>query len=102
MAIDLLRLGKPKNRLGHYVLIEFSDEAKRNSVGYDHLKRIVHYVDGKRASQPMPYSKYEEMRLKRENIPVVDITKGQGVPKESLMVTDVQETFANISITRNL
>ena len=36
------------------------------------------------------------------NILVVDITKGQGVPKESLMVTDVQETFANISITRNL
>jgi hypothetical protein len=82
--------------------VEFCDEAKRNSVGYDHLKRLVHYMDGKRMGLSIQWTQFDEDRLKRENIPVHNITKGQGVPKESLMVTDVQETFAQIGITRHL
>jgi len=92
---------KPKPKLGHYVIIDFSPEAKEKALGGDGLKRIYHMYDGYLAYYES-YSHAKFINLMKNKFIIADRTRGQLIPKESYYIPETGEILGRIQISRML
>ena len=85
-----------KEHLGSWVQIIFSEGAISNFIGYEHLKKIRHFRNKNMVfEEDFTLTKLAE--LKRQKASIIDLTRGQFVPKESVFMPN---TFGVLSSTQ--
>ena len=92
---------RKRERLGYFCLVRFSEEAIENSLGNSFLKKIVHYHDGYEVSQEN-YTRPKVNDLIKNGIIVLDMTAGQQVPRESVLVPDTRAILGTIQLSRRV
>jgi len=90
---------KKEPKLGYWVLIAFSEEAKDKAVGNDFLKKIYH-INGKYAFKVENYSSVKEKHLRKNGVIMVDRTVGQLIPKEARNIPEAKELLTRLQITK--
>ena len=96
-----MNLLKKKQPLGHYVLVYWSDVAENKALGYDFLKKIVHFYNGN-IIKVENYSIPKMTELKRDGIFVKDMTLGEMIPKASKFIPDTYQVLGRLQITKRL
>ena len=82
--------------VGNWCSIIFGQAAVDNFIGYEHLKKIRHFRN-KTIVFEEDFTSTKLAELKRQRIPLLDLTRGQFVPRES---TFMPNTFGVLSSTQ--
>ncbi len=86
-------------KVGYYLLVKWTDKAKRFIVGGDSNKRIFHMVDGYVVGQetynPIKFNSY-----KRKGMIIRDLTRGQSIPEDAFNQRIVDQTMSAMEIGR--
>jgi len=90
-----------KKPLGYFILINWSPEAIKHSVGNDFMKKIEHYYNGQ-LIEIETYNSIKIENLKNKGIPIIDLTAGQIVPKESEFIPETQEVLGVLQLRKVL
>ena len=91
-----------KVKLGHFIQIIHSQAAIDNFVGgYNHLKKIRHFSN-RSLWFDEPFTDFKLNELKRQGIPVIDMTKGQSIPRESVFNPESHGILCSIQFSRRL
>ena len=88
-------------KLGYFCIVDFSEEAKNKSLGYDFLKKIYHYYDGY-LIKIEAYSPIKVRELKRNDVFVYDKTKGLLIPRESQFLPSAIEILGRLQIIHHV
>lgn len=92
---------KKQKPLGYFALIEWSDMAKERSLGYDFMKKIVHYNNGYVVGIEN-YTTPKIRQLRRDNIFVKDLTRGQMIPKESRFIPHTWSIMGRLQLIKRV
>lgn len=91
---------KPKFE-GYFIIIDFTNQAREFAVGFDFCKKIKHYYNGN-LYKVEPYSEERVAILKKDLVPIIDLTIGQEVPKDSILQPKLNQVFGTIQITKRV
>ena len=81
----------------YFIIIDFSDEAYDKMISHWSLKKLYH-VYGDEIVQVEDYSKPLENMYRRMHIPIIDVTKGQVIPKDYRKNVVVKSILGRISL----
>lgn len=90
-----------KVKLGHWCQIIFSNSAIDNFVAYDHLKKIRHF-NNRSIFMEECYTNLRVAELKKQGVPILDMTLGQSVPRESVYVPESYGILSSIQFQRRM
>ncbi|MDI6738294.1 MAG: hypothetical protein QME12_07330 [Nanoarchaeota archaeon] len=90
-----------KAKLGHWVQIVFCNAAIENFVSGDNLKKIRHFND-RHIVMEENFSLFKIEEYKRRGVPVIDMTRGQEVPRESVFVPTSQGLLSALQFSRRM
>ena len=95
----ILKKQRKRRKLGYFIVIDFSPEAKKYTLGNDFLKKIYHLYDGK-VVKTENYNKIKIKSYLKNKIIVIDRTVGQEVSRESIGVPEVGEILSEIQLKK--
>lgn len=84
-----------------FAIVRWGNEAQECSVGYDFLKKILHFWNGKLVKIE-DYSKPRVRNLRRSGVFVKDMTLGQQLPPESSFVPRNYEVASLLQVRKRL
>lgn len=90
---------KPKS--GYYCVIDWTEEAREYAIGYDFVKQINHFHNGG-FIKTEPYTSPSIRRLVLQKVPMVDLTYGQAIPKESIVIPKIPGSVGSIQLHARL
>jgi len=87
------------NKLGTWVIVDFSEEAKNRAVGFNFNKKIIWMYNGY-ITHIENYSDIKLQDIIKNGIPVIDRTRGQLIPKESRFIPDISHALGRLQVTK--
>lgn len=92
---------KPKGKMGEAAIIRWTQPAIEQSMGYSFLKKITYMYDGYIEKEEQ-YSIPKMMELRRKRIPIIDSTKGEIIPKQSMFVPKTYHILGTIQLPKRI
>jgi hypothetical protein len=93
---------KKEKNVGYWYMIDFSEAAKEYSVGNDFCKKISLMYNNQLAGEVFNYTAAKAKLLRLQGNVVLDLTQGQLVPQESVMIPRTEAAFGTIQLFRRV
>lgn len=98
--LDIFKRKTPS--VGYWYMVDFTDAAKEYSVGADYCKKIFLMYNSQWTGEAYDYNSAKIKRLRLEGNVVLDLTQGQLVPQESVMIPRTEAAFGTIQLFRRI
>ena len=92
---------KKQEDTGHYCTIEWSKNSKEFALGYNYLKKIYHFYNGE-LFEKENFNEIKLRQLNQKKIPIIDLTRGESVPKDSIFVPRTMKIMDELQITKRI
>lgn len=93
---------KKVKAVGYWYLVDFSEAAKEYSVGANFCKKIYHMYNKNWTGTVEDYTEAKVRVLQMNGAVVIDVTQGQIVPQESVMIPRTEAAFGTIQLFKRV